>query len=97
MKLAALLLTILVTAQPAIANSDLVLQDKRILLIDRPVAVVVTEQAAQFCDGRGEVFACAKNAYGSGRCIVYIRPDKMQFLYHEIQHCQHTQHTEKGD
>lgn len=80
----------------ASANTDLVLQNKITVNIYRPVSVVVTDDLPKQCDHADE-YACAVGAYGSGRCIIFIRPDKMQFLYHEIQHCSGVTHTEKGD
>jgi len=80
----------------ASANTDLVLQNKLTMNLDRPISVVITDDLPEPCD-RADEYACAVGAYGNGRCIIFIKPDKMQFLYHEIQHCAGIQHTERGD
>lgn len=105
---AAVLLCLL--ASPAQANSDLILQDIRQLNLNRPISVVVTENAYTFCTALQEVdhrngertthqdvYACASAAYGQGRCTVWIRPDRLAYLYHELQHCAGITHTPEGD
>jgi len=95
MRHAYLILSLLLPVS-ASANTDLLLQNKLTVNIYRPVSVVVTDDLPKPCNNADE-YACAVGAYGRGRCIIFIRPDKMQFLYHEIQHCSGVTHTEKGD
>lgn len=93
-----LLLIALLVTSPALAdtgNTDLFLQGKREVHLSRPISVVVTDDLPAICDQTA--YACAPNAYGKGRCIVYIRPDKLQFIFHELQHCSGLTHTPHGD
>jgi hypothetical protein len=85
-----LVLLALLTARPAGANDELMIGGNFALSVNRPISVLVVADAAELCrqDGyEGELYGCAKNAFGKGRCVIYIRPDKMEYLYHELQHC----------
>jgi len=90
------LILMLLAPLNAIANTDLVLQGKTTVNLDRPISVVITEELPQSC-GRADEYACAVGAYGAGRCIIFIKPEKLVFLFHEIQHCAGIQHTVNGD
>ena len=73
----------------AYANDDLVLHGKHAINITRPVSVVVVDTLPPAC-GRAddaENYACAVGAFGPGRCIVFVRRDKLEYVYHELQHC----------
>lgn len=90
------LILMLLAPLNAIANTDLVLQGKTTVNLDRPISVVITEELPQACGHRDE-HACAVGAYGSGRCIIFIKPEYLQFTVHELQHCAGINHTEYGD
>lgn len=73
---------------PAMANDDLILNGKTELNLNRAISIQVVKELPDIegC-GKSESYACAVNAFGKGRCIIYIKPDKLEFLYHELQHC----------
>lgn len=82
-------------AVSALANDQLILQGVNQVNLNRPISVVVTDKMP---DNKGcHAYACAVGSYGSGRCIVYVRPDKMEYLYHELQHCSGMTHTKDVD
>lgn len=91
-----IILLFMFLSSAAKANDDLLLQGQTVTHLSRPVSVAVTDQLPQNCDTR-DAYACAVNAYGQGRCAVFIRPDKLEYLYHELQHCAGLTHTAGGD
>lgn len=74
-------------AWPAYANNELVLQQQQHVNLTRPISVVLTEKAASLC-GQDEAYGCAKFAFEpQARCVIYLHPARLQYLYHELQHC----------
>lgn len=92
---AALLLCL--TGAPALANDDLMLQGKRQVNLNRPVTVIVVDELPSVCGGGGDEYACASAAYKAGRCIVWVKPNKLEYVFHELQHCAGVTHSAKGD
>ena len=89
-----MIILIMVFARPAKANDDLILQGQMQLNLNRPISVVVTDDVRSACGDyeSPDLYACAKNHDGKGRCIVFIRPDRLAWLYHEQQHCAGLEH-----
>lgn len=86
---------LLLTTCIARANDELMIGGNFALSVNRQISVLVVANAAELCrqDGyEGELYGCAKNAFGKGRCVIYIRPDKLEYLYHELQHCAGLEH-----
>lgn len=99
---------LILMAVSALANDQLILQNKHILNINRPWSVLVTEDftpairqgatdESGLCTERS--VACTINAYGKGRAITFIKPTPEGFshMYHEGQHVSGVHHTKDGD
>jgi len=55
--------------------------------IDRPVSIVIVDEFPQGivgCEPNG--WACAPNAFGNGRAVIYVKPDHLACVYHELAH-----------
>ena len=95
-KIRTLALAVAMLTGAAQANDDLILQDIRVISLNRPISVVVTDDLPQNCD-HPSPYACASNAYGKGRCTIWIKPERLAWLYHDLQHCAGITHTAEGD
>lgn len=96
MRLALIALMLMVT--PVMANDDLMLQGKRTLVLDRPLIVNVVKPEALLGKYAEANFAYAKAPDKAHRswCIISISEDRLQYLYHEIQHCVGVTHNADG-
>lgn len=77
------------------ANDDLVLNGKIELHLTRAISVVIVDTVPSGYAAAGspsDLYGVAVNAYGQGRCIVYVRRDKLAYLFHELQHCAGERH-----
>lgn len=86
---------LLLVSCSAKANDQLMLHGNFALSTSRPISILVVPNAQELCAQDGvdsEIYGCAKNAFGKGRCVIYIRPDKLEYLYHEMQHCARLEH-----
>lgn len=73
---------IALAVSPASANDDLLLDNQRIVSLDRRIVVQVVDSLP---DG---IYAQAQGAYIEGNvCVIRIRKDRLEYLFHEIQHC----------
>lgn len=95
-------LAMILAVSVANANDDLILQGKMVLnLPNRPYSIYLVPQAEAYCDQTdtlADTFGCAKFAYDMpGRCIIYLEPNHLAHLYHELQHCSGITHRLEGD
>lgn len=91
---------LLLLSDAATANYDLILQGQMQVNLNRPISIVVVDEIPPGIVAAGspyDLYGAAANAYGQGRCTVFIRKDKLEYLYHEIQHCAGITHTPEGD
>lgn len=96
----AYILICMVACSKAKADDSLILNGQTILHITRPVSVLIVEALPaniEGCENRN--YACSPNAFGKGRCIIYIKPQFLGCLFHEQQHCMGEKHghTPSGD
>jgi hypothetical protein len=68
-------------------NVQLFLQEQKRLEVDVPIKVNVVKFL-----NRGIYAEARKSFNGNGACVINIREDKMQYLYHEMQHCMGISH-----
>jgi hypothetical protein len=88
--IALVLIVLLLTTCSAKANDELVLNGKSSVHLTRTISVVIVDKVPDGYAAAGspsDLYAVAKNADGAGRCVVFIRRDKLAYLYHELQHC----------
>lgn len=99
--------TFILSSWHAHANTDLTLSSKPMFLqIQLPPAkqvgsadggewrrvnVVLVSELPRSSNGL-EQYGLAYAASGSGVCMVYIRRDKLQYLWHELDHCRGEEH-----
>ena len=65
--------------------------------INRPVSITIVKTEAELRDLcrlniDKSLYGCASEPNGKGRCVVYIRRDRLAWLYHELQHCAGVRH-----
>ena len=53
--------------------------------ISRPISVLVVDDMPSI-DGCAGQWACAANAFGQGRAIIYLKRGREACLYHELAH-----------
>lgn len=84
-------------AAPAIANDQQVLGGSYVTHVNRPVSITIVKTESELrevCNLEFDksLYGCASSTSGVGRCVVYIRRDRLAWLYHELQHCAGVRH-----
>lgn len=85
----------LAACSAARADDSLILGNKRELHITRPISIVLVDNLPEGIEGcENTNYACAPNAFGKGRCIIFIKPSFLSCLFHEQQHCMGVMHSD---